>query len=417
MTQDRSIERISAWLLEEAPDQLPDRVLRATFERTRTTHQRRSFLTPAWLRSVIRSRQLVFVLALLALLLAGLAVIGSQRVPQPLGITRNGLIAYDADWHIYTQGADGSNRIQLTDGTEDFWPAWSPDASKLAFYRNRVPGAVEQGIGLWVVNADGSGVVDVSAGMAIMIEDGWRFAWAPTSDLLAFASGSPFASAIYVARADGSALKQIVDDTLVAAAPAWSPDGSTVAFRAGRYDKDSGIYLINPDGSDLRRLTAQPHIFDRFARPAWSPDGTNLVFFAGSPGGQDIWTIRSDGSDEHRLMETAYPIVEIWPVWSPDGSRIAFVRLDLSASSGTVVVMQADGSGAHAISAPSADGPVEWSPDGTRVIARICPTTEPDCEDDDIWDIVALDPAAVEPPEVVGSVRGLGILGWQRLPP
>jgi Tol biopolymer transport system component len=141
------------------------------------------------------------------------------------------------------------------------------------------------------------------------------------------------------------------------------------------------------------------------------------VFFAGSPGGQDIWTIKSDGSDEHRLMKTAYPMVEIWPVWSPDGSRIAFVRLDLSASSGTVVVMQADGSDAHSISAPSADGPVEWSPDGTRVLARICPTTEPDCEDNDIWDVVALDPAAVEPPEVVGSVRGLGILGWQRLPP
>ena len=417
MNQDRSTDQIAQWLLEEAPDQLPGRVLQATFEQTNATAQRR---TLPWLRSVPRPanlRRVVLVLAAAALVLAGLVLVGSRRTSEPVELGRNGLIAYDADWHIYTQNPDGSGRIQLTNGTNDFWPVWSPDGTKLAFFRSPDTTTGGQRNAVWVMRADGSGAVNVTGGMAVDLADGWRLAWAPTSDRVAFASGSSIASAVYVARADGSGVAQLVDSAMVASAPAWSPDGRTVAFRAGQFDAEWGIYLVSPDGSNLRRLTTLRHQFDGNTTPRWSPDGSKLLFYAGGTTAQDVWVVNSDGTGEHSLTPTGRRLAEIWSVWSPDGSNIAFVRLDFNESSGTVVVMNADGSDPHDISEPTADGPIQWSPDGTRVIARLCPTQDPDCEDDDLWDIVALDPTGLEPPEVVGSVRGLGVLAWQRLPP
>ncbi len=417
MSQDRSTDRIAQWLLEEAPDQLPGRVLQATFELTGTTPQRRML---PWLRSFPRPmnlRRIVLVVAALALLLAGLVLVGTRRTSEPLELGRNGLIAYDADWHIYTQNPDGSGRIQLTDGTNDFWPVWSPDGTKLAYYRSPITHVGSQRLSVWVINADGSGAVEISEGMAVDIEDGWRLAWAPTSDRVAFASGSTMASALYAAQADGTGVVQLVDSAMLASSPAWSPDGRTLAFSAGLFDAERGIYVVNADGSDLRRLTTKRHIFEGNGGPRWSPDGRTLLFYAGLPPSQDVWVVNSDGTGERSLTSTARRLAEIWSVWSPDGSKIAFVRLDFNESSGTVVVMSADGSDPHDISEPTADGPIQWAPDATRVIARLCPTQDPDCEDDDLWDIVALDPAGLEPPQVVGTVRGLGVLAWQRLPP
>jgi Tol biopolymer transport system component len=407
--------RISAWLIDEAPDQLPDRVLRATLDRTRGSRQHRALLRVGRVPRVLRQRWLLVAVGLLALLAATLLVVGSRRAPAPLTIGRNGVIAYDKDWHIFIQAADGSGRTQLTDRTNDFWPEWSPDGSKLAFYRSPDTTDAFRDLSVWVMNADGSGAVNVTRDMSLSIEYGWQLAWSPASNELAFAATSDLTSVVYVARADGTEVHQIVDPSHVASAPAWSPDGKTVAVRAGLYDDERGIYVAGSDGSGLRKLTTQIHQFNGYSPPVWSPDGTKLMFHAGSSAAEDVWVIGSDGTNEHQLVDTPFPLAEIGPEWSPDGSRIAFLRLDNAASSGTVFVMNADGSQPHPVSPPTADGPVWWSPDGTRVMARLCPTS--DCGSEDIWNIVALDPARVAEPQVLNSDRGIGLLSWQRLPP
>jgi Tol biopolymer transport system component len=416
-------QRISTWLLEEAPDQLPDRVLLATFERTRTSRQRRVFPGLIRLPRLMPARWVFVAIALLALLVAGLLVVASRPSrPEPLGIGRNGLIAYDKDWHIFTQAADVNqsgavqSRKRLTTGSNDFWPEWSPDGSKLAFYRS-ADQEFWQGVSVWVINADGSQPINLTGDMTIGIEEAWQLAWAPDSDRLAFAANIGGSPLVYVARADGSELRQITEPRLLGTAPAWSPDGRTLAINVGDLDRQSGIYLVNPDGSGLRQLTTQRHTFNGYSVAVWSPDGKHLLFHAGSPGSQDIWIVDVDGSNERALMTTAYPIDEIGPAWSPDGSRVAYLRLDHGEGTGTVVAMDGDGGHMHTISPPTADGPVEWSPDGTRVMARLCPTVHPSCEGEDIWNIVALDPAAVAQPESINSDRGIGLLSWQRLPP
>ncbi len=425
MSLDRSKdEQISAWLRLEAPEQLPGRVLHATVERTRGTRQARGLLGLRGLSFPVQQRWILITLALLGAMAALVAGALLQERPEPLG--GNGRIAYDADWKIFSVAPDGSDARRLTTGSNDFWPSWSPDGSKLAFYRSPTkvsppePDTQEfgNGISVWISDADGSAAVNVTGSTPIDINDGWRIAWAPAGDRIAFAAGKLEGdSVVYVANADGTGLAQITERSLYASAPAWSPDGRTIAVRGGLYDNEQGIYLVNADGGGVRRLTSGQHILNRHSLPTWSADGSKLLFYAGISGSEDVWVINVDGSDEHPLMKTGFPYDEIWPRWSPDGSSIAFVRLDHREETGTVYIMNADGSDLRPVSEARVDGPVEWSPDGTRILARLCPTVDPACGPSDTWDLVLLDPAAVEAPRRIGSIRGLGLLSWQRLEP
>ena len=78
--------------------------------------------------------------------------------------------------------------------------------------------------------------------------------------------------------ADGSELTQRTDDAADDGAPAWSPDGTQVAFHSSR-DGNYEIYVMNADGTGITRLTDNPA--DDGA-PAWSPDGTSIAFASSS---------------------------------------------------------------------------------------------------------------------------------------
>jgi TolB protein len=421
MIPDRSIdERLSAWLLEEAPSQLPDRVLQTTFERTLSTRQRRPLLG-RWSFPKLTHRWILVVLALIIVLAATLLAIGS-RLPQPrLPVSgRNGLVAFDADWRVFVQNSDGTGRKQLTAGTNDFWPIWSPDGTKLAFYRTPVKDAQpwNRGVSIWVAAAGDLVATEATAGMPIDLDEVWLYSWAHDSDSLAFATGSLVSSELYVGYADGRTPRRILDGSLSPREPAWSPTGATIAFTGGPDDKDRGIYLIDVDGSRLRRLTTEGRFVTKYSYVTWSPDGTRLVYQAGDPGGEDLWTVNADGSGERRLTDTPYPISEYRPAWSPDGTTIAFQRIDHSIPSTTVNVMNADGSDRHRVSreTPIAQ-PLAWSPDGTRILTSACAAaSEYSCND--TWDILILDPSGHDQPRRLATEPGLGvILSWQRLSP
>jgi TolB protein len=419
MTQDRSIdERISAWLLEDAPSQLPDRVLQATFARTSASRQRRP-LPGWWSLPTLTHRWVLVVLALILALAATLLAIGSRLPPPKLPeLGRNGLVAVDADWQIHVMNSDGTRRRQISSGPNDFWPIWSPDGSKLVFHRTaqRTGQVAKHELSYWVVTADGSGATNVTNGMSVDILFPWVPSWAPTSDGLVFADGGALASELYVASIDGRSPRRIVDDTLTPSAPTWSPTDRRIAFIGGGPDEDHGVYLVNPDGTGLRLLTAAGPRFNVDTVPLWSPDGTKLLFHAGNPAAEDLWLVNADGSGLQNLTNTPYPIDEAWPTWSPDGKRIAYQRVDHSAHSAAVYVIDADGTNPIRVSAdtPLAQ-PLIWSPDGKHVLTSVCATNT--CNEP--WDILILDPSGQEKVRrLIGSEPGLGvILSWQRLAP
>jgi len=118
-----------------------------------------------------------------------------------------------------------------------------------------------------------------------------------------------------------------------------------------------GLHVVNADGSGSRTLTSGPNDYN----PAWSPDGSSVVFQRRSQSGNwDLYLVRWDGSALEPLATGPEPEEE--PAWSPDGGRIAFVR------SGSIHVMNVDGSGITPLTNTGLDSHPSWSPDGTQIV-------------------------------------------------
>jgi dipeptidyl aminopeptidase/acylaminoacyl peptidase len=155
--------------------------------------------------------------------------------------------------------------------------------------------------------------------------------------------------------------------------PDWSPDGRSVVFESTLSGKYS-IYVINGDGTGLRRLTADT---SNNEQPRWSPDGKRIVFSSDRGGtGLDIHVMNADGSNLVRL--TTMPGKGGWyqSSFSPDGQWIAFQgRPDNREVRDRVYVVRSDGSALRLLSdstAYGAEGP-RWSADGKAVEFRRVP--------------------------------------------
>ena len=207
----------------------------------------------------------------------------------------------------------------------------------------------------------------------------------PTGDLLIALQPDGGMQQLFVIPAHGSESRLLVPDGTFDGDQkegVWSPDGSQVAFIV-EYDHSADLHVVNADGSDLRLLAPAPPHEPHPERvltqgsPAWSPDGTKIAFAssrAWDQGGLDIYVINSDGTNLQRLTDD--PSFEESPRWSPDGSMIAFeVHGDGGDHYGNVYVMNADGSERRRLVEATGSGDPKWSPDGEWIAyadGRVC---------------------------------------------
>jgi Tol biopolymer transport system component len=271
------------------------------------------------------------------------------------GVHATGKIAFVSDREgrraIHLMDADGSGQTFLTGPirTQVTDPSWSLDGTRLAFVRDD---------NIYAMNADGSGYTRLSDDD---IDDYDQSpAWSPDGTRIAFASWQrAFGgerrndSDIYVMNADGSNIGRLTDDPSTDLLPAWSPDGSRIAFISNRNQRWD-LYVMNADGSNQTLLVES---VDHNSAAAWSPDGERLAF-AGSPGSH-IYVMDIGDSKVSPLTEK--PGMNFSPAWSPDGRHIAFVsNRDRNLE---IYLMNADGSGQRRLTDnPAEDTDPAWLP-------------------------------------------------------
>jgi Tol biopolymer transport system component len=230
---------------------------------------------------------------------------------------------------IYIINADGTGLQMLTNRPgRDAGPAWSPDATQMAFYTHF------DNLNTWSIFkmlANGSDIVRLT-NTANVFDSSPN--WHPNGLHIIFTREYPpiFNAEIWKMNADGSILTRIVEDGL---GGEWSPDGSQIVY-ASQQDGDFEIYLMNDDGSGLLKLTYNG-ADDLW--PSWSPGGNWLVFQSDRDGDMEIYKMKKDGTEQTRLTNSVG--LDANPDWSPDGLRIAFV----SARNGNfeIYIMNADG--------------------------------------------------------------------------
>ncbi|HEX6432644.1 MAG TPA: hypothetical protein VFZ87_00305, partial [Gemmatimonadales bacterium] len=229
---------------------------------------------------------------------------------------------------LYLMNRDGSARVRVVDAQGVNAHRWSPDGSMIAYTAVRASGddVFED---LWVVRSDGSSATRIALNAT-------HPSWASDGRRIAYASDGFGDQQVHIINSDGTGDVPLTS-ALVATQTTWSPDGSVIAFVNVL---DRNIMLINPDGGGLVNLTQDQADDDS---PVWSPDGTTLAFNTGTPDQpleSEVAVMNRDGSG--RTILTSHVGFDFSPDWSPNGSRIVFTRSDPQDSE--VYVMNRDGS-------------------------------------------------------------------------
>jgi TolB protein len=230
---------------------------------------------------------------------------------------------------LTTINPDGSGALRITPmGVAE--PSWSPDGGRIAFLDSR-----DQNVELYLWTRDGSMRLTRTEGRTELSP-----AWSPDGTRIVFGAMQSNRRGLYIINADGTGERQLLDgyDTW---RPDWSPDGRSIVYQDYRE-----VAVISVDGGE-------PTMLAFGESPAWSPDGTRIAFARRASSGAPpeelgIFTMAPDGTGLTRVTSGS---LDDEPDWSPDGRRIVFTRHE---SRVELHVVNADGTGLTAVARDSA---------------------------------------------------------------
>lgn len=220
----------------------------------------------------------------------------------PVFSPRGRRIALTSDGALMIIGSEGQGLRQVSaPGARVAQPSWSPDGGSLVVAEGATPRRA-----LVVVGADGASV-RVLHGRR---RDPRDPAWSATG-VVAFSQRSDTRSDLFVKDALGGPARRLTRTRGTDLAPAWSPDGATIAFARGR----GGIWAVGADGTGLRKVSDVPGGPE--SSPAWAPDGSAIVFASGRRGERIIWSVDPDGSGRQAVSTPRSDGRD--PDWQPAG--------------------------------------------------------------------------------------------------
>ena len=309
----------------------------------------------------------------LALAALGLAVVLSACSGGGDGGLSGARIAFisdrDGNQELYVMNADGSNLTRLTETElEETAPAWSPGGDRIAFMSFTQVARRDWLIEYFVIDADGSGLKRI-AETSFFPSGIEPIKWSPDGSKIALQLGR---SAVHVVNADGNGLAVVALSGESVWEPQWSPDGTTLIattygppFADPSTAVEQSVVIIDPANATSRVLV------DGGFEPALSPDGDQvavLLAVAGEPG---LWVVNIDGTSLRRLGDSISEFGEPQGTsWSPAGDQLGLlIERDDKRSLYTVGL---DGSPLDLLSEglEIVSGSLfqyRWSPDGERV--------------------------------------------------
>lgn len=290
-------------------------------------------------------------------------------------------ILYTHSGDIIMVNVDGTGETKIAEGSS---PVWSPDGTRVAYVGQDSSGQSS----IVIINSDGTNPRIISnTGLVFDLAwapDGTKIAFAKQVDTQAFRQD------IFVVDVDGTNLRNLTQSVLTNSTvrnlgPSWSPDSRGIIFYSDRdnpINENSGarrsiwhIYTMDLDGSNVRRMTMPSSSgLQRESSPAWSPDGSKIAF-VGSTDANDgrrneIYVIDTAGTTPTRL--TNNDLNDSNPKWSPDGSKIVFRQETIvfnqfgspRPGAGDLFLMNADGPGLARLTryGDSSAVSASWSP-------------------------------------------------------
>ncbi len=252
---------------------------------------------------------------------------------------------------LFLMQPDGTGVLQVPGATWVTCPTWSHNGKNLVF-----ASLLENDI--YAISSDGVDLTRLTQGPRLDFEP----VWSPDDQFIVFAGTDWAVGGIYAVSPDHfNEIPLIAGENQMYWTPRFSRDGSLLAFASNR-DGNSEVYLAavvrQPESIQIvgvpRRLTFNEY-WDSY--PSISPDNQWVVFYSARDGDNEIWKIRTNGTELVQLTNNTDD--DGAPVWSPDGSQIMFT----SQRDGNfeVYVMNADGSNPiNLTNSPFWEGCASW---------------------------------------------------------
>jgi TolB protein len=229
--------------------------------------------------------------------------------------------------HVYLLASDGTS-TQLTSGAQnDETPEWSFDGSRIVFQRSD-----STGIGVYSMNADGSGLTRLSPTpgqdlLPAFSPDGTQIVFTYVVSPNGCNGGSMPLTNIMVMNTDGSNRTTLIDGTVAATCfnvePRFAPNALTIAYMCGPNNGSVQVCTINPDGSGNTFLTTTSNTVS--GDPHWNWDSQQIAISRrDSSGNVNVWTLNADGSNLTQITQFVEPMEGGDAGWSLDNSQLVF---------------------------------------------------------------------------------------------
>ncbi len=250
--------------------------------------------------------------------------------------------------NIYMSDYDGASQVRVSvTRSLDITPAWSPDRKSIAYtsYRTGFQDIIVQ----YVYEA--RAYTKPAAGTSD--KQNYLPAWSPDGSKLAFTSNRDGNPEIYVINRDGSGLRRLTNHPEVDVTPTWSPTGNQIAWTSNRTGSPQ-IWIMNADGSEPRKITSESWC----DRPTWSPSPFNEIAYASRTGaGFDIKVF--DFANRGTKTITDGIGSNESPAFSPNGRHIAFTST--RAGKEQIFIIDRDGKNLHQVTKLGMNRYPNWS--------------------------------------------------------